>query len=167
MSARGNGSIEDAIEALYRARFRVFVRTAYAITGDAEAAREVVQEAFALALQRRRALRRQQALESWVWRIVVTRSLEARRRESRARLLPLPGPAAPSGVAEHSNGHDGELVRAVRSLPERQRLALFLRYYADLDYQRIGEVLGIADGTVAASLNAAHTTLKGRLRRDT
>jgi RNA polymerase sigma factor (sigma-70 family) len=48
-------------------------------------------------------------------------------------------------------------------LPERQRLALFLRYYADLDYAAIADVLGIRPRTVAATLNAAHTRLRRRL----
>jgi len=49
-----------------------------------------------------------------------------------------------------------ELRALVATLPERQRLVLFLRYYADLDYQAIGGVLGIATGTVSATLNQAH-----------
>jgi RNA polymerase sigma factor (sigma-70 family) len=55
-----------------------------------------------------------------------------------------------------------ELVRAaVEQLPERQRLVLFLRYYADLDYRTIAGAVAISEGTVAATLNAAH----GRLRQ--
>ncbi len=48
-------------------------------------------------------------------------------------------------------------------LPERQRLALFLRYYADLDYRSIADVLGVEIGTVGATLNKAHTTLRQQL----
>jgi DNA-directed RNA polymerase specialized sigma24 family protein len=40
---------------------------------------------------------------------------------------------------------------------------LFLRHYADLGYEQIGEVLGIARGTVAATLNQAHAALRTRL----
>ena len=48
-------------------------------------------------------------------------------------------------------------VRAlIAALPELQRLAVFLRYYADLDYRTIGEVLEIEAGTVSATLAAAH-----------
>src|SRR5581483_11947143 len=54
--------------------------------------------------------------------------------------------------------------RAIRRLPERQRLALFLRYYADLDYESIARVLDIRPGTVAAALHAAHETLRGSLQ---
>jgi DNA-directed RNA polymerase specialized sigma24 family protein len=40
---------------------------------------------------------------------------------------------------------------------------VFLRYYADLDYAAIAEALGVSTGTVAATLNQAHTTLRTRL----
>ena len=68
-------------------------------------------------------------------------------------------PASPNGRPEE----DAELRAALALLPERQRTAVFLRYYADLDYAAIGEALGITSGTVAATLNAAHAALRTRL----
>ena len=53
---------------------------------------------------------------------------------------PRAAPSAPEPVGD-------EVHDAVAALPERQRLAVFLRYYADLDYRAIGEVLGVTDGT--------------------
>ncbi len=61
---------------------------------------------------------------------------------------------------------NGDLRALVASLPERQRQALFLRYYADLDYQSIAEALGIKPGTVAASLHGARESLRRRLEED-
>ena len=49
------------------------------------------------------------------------------------------------------------------ALPERQRLILFLRHYADLDYETIAAAVGIRRGTVAAALHAAHRTLRHAL----
>jgi DNA-directed RNA polymerase specialized sigma24 family protein len=37
---------------------------------------------------------------------------------------------------------------------------LFLRYYADLDYRAIGEAVAISEGTVAATLHAAHQRMR-------
>jgi RNA polymerase sigma factor (sigma-70 family) len=52
-------------------------------------------------------------------------------------------------------------VRAwVAALPERQRLAIFLRYFADLDYRSIAAVLEVEVGTVSATLAAAHAALR-------
>jgi DNA-directed RNA polymerase specialized sigma24 family protein len=48
-------------------------------------------------------------------------------------------------------------------MPDRQRLVLFFRYYADLDYQAIAATLGITPGTVGATLNAAHAALRRSL----
>jgi DNA-directed RNA polymerase specialized sigma24 family protein len=54
-------------------------------------------------------------------------------------------------------------ARGQRALPERQRLALFLRYYADLDYEAIADALGVKAGTIAATLHAAHAALRREL----
>jgi RNA polymerase sigma factor (sigma-70 family) len=55
------------------------------------------------------------------------------------------------------------LRERIARLPERQRLVLFLRYYADLDYAAIARVLGVRRGTVAATLNHAHAAVRSSL----
>ena len=147
----------DELEALYRSRFDVFARVAASVTADPDRARDVVQEAFATAVRKRGGFRGDGPLEAWVWRIVlnVARS-DARRPALRVH----------DDVSAESNGRpeqDAELRAALARLPERQRTAVFLRYYADLDYAAIGEALGVSGGTVAATLNAAHTALRTRL----
>jgi RNA polymerase sigma factor (sigma-70 family) len=146
-----------AIEDVYRAGYRRFLRVAIAIVGDEEAARDAVQEAFARALRARRGYRGDGSLEGWLWRTVVNVCRDERRR---ARPEPL-GEDPPA-----DNGHAPEwpeLRAAVAALPERQRLVLFLRHYADLDHDTIAAALGVARGTVAATLNATHASLRETL----
>ena len=156
MNRRG-ASLEE-LEALYRSRFDVFSRVAAGVTGDAERACDAVQEAFATAVRKRGSFRREGPLEAWVWRIVLNAARSDVRRSA---------PAADREVHAATNGHperDAELRVALARLPERQRTAVFLRYYADLDYAAIGEALGIADGTVAATLSAARSALRTHLQ---
>ena len=151
------GASLDELEELYRSRFDVFTRVAASVTGDSERARDAVQEAFAIAVRKRGSFRGDGPLEAWVWRIV----LNAARSDVRRSV-----PAVDYDEQAATNGHpegDAELRVALACLPERQRTAVFLRYYADLDYTAIGEALGIRTGTVAATLNAAHTALRSRL----
>ena len=54
---------------------------------------------------------------------------------------------------------DFALTAAVRALPPRRRLIVFLRYFADLPYQTIAEALEIDEGTVAATLAQARQAL--------
>ena len=153
-----HGASLDELEALYRSRFDVFARVAASVTGNSERARDAVQEAFATAVGKRGSFRGDGPLEAWVWRIV----LNAARSDVRRIIPPVEYDEAVS-----TNGHpeeDAELRVALARLPERQRTAVFLRYYADLDYAAIGEALGISPGTVAATLNAAHTALRSRLQ---
>ena len=56
-----------------------------------------------------------------------------------------------------------DLAPHLAALPDRQRLAIFLRYYADLDYRAIADVLGVKVGTVSATIAAAHNSLRTRV----
>jgi RNA polymerase sigma factor (sigma-70 family) len=148
---REKGAAPLEIEALYRERFGVFVRGATAFLRSGDAALEVVQDAFALSLRHRRRFRRESDLEAWVWSIVLNVARERLRVSGRQALQ---DPSA-SAIELELLHDEGELKELLLALPERQRLAIFLRYYADLSYAQIGEALGVKPGTVAASLNAA------------
>jgi RNA polymerase sigma factor (sigma-70 family) len=143
------------IEMVYRERFAGFVRLARAITGDEQAALDAVHDAFVRAVRYRRNLRDHATADGWICRIVIN---EARRGRRKAPpVAPEPDPPEPY--------EDADAVRAaLAALPERQRLALFLRYYADLDYAAIAEALSITRGTVSATLHAAHATLQTQLK---
>ena len=147
---------------LYEQRYRRFLRVAEAIVRDAELARDVVQDAFARAIRSRFDYRGDSSIEGWVWRTVVNTALNARRDRPPAH-LPLEEAAVEPATR---NGRASDLRALLALLPERQRLVLFLRYYADLDYRRIAEALQIRPGTVGATLNQAHRTVR-RAREET
>jgi RNA polymerase sigma factor (sigma-70 family) len=58
------------------------------------------------------------------------------------------------------------LWQAVDGLPERQRAVLYLRYRADLPFDRIGLVLGITSGAARSHATTALATLRRRLERE-
>lgn len=153
---RARGATLGELRGLYERRLGDFRRVAAAILGSREAAEDVVQEAFVRAVRSRASFAADGPLDAWVWRIVVNAARDARAIAPSALAGDAPD-AAPVGLADERRA----LVRsAIERLPERQRLILFLRYYADLDYRAIAETLSISDGTVAATLNAAHARLR-------
>jgi RNA polymerase sigma factor (sigma-70 family) len=147
----------DELERVYRSEFTAMLRTATAYLGDVEAAREAVQEGVANAIRMRKTYRGEGTLEAWLWRVVLNAVRSAHRERAHSRML--------SGEIEAASPvtPDEGVRAAVRRLPERQRLVLFLRFYADLDYATIADLLDISEGTVGASLNAARKTLRGLL----
>ena len=90
-----------------------------------------------------------------MWRIVVNVASNRRRQPLTAAL------------SEDESGNDGspisdlrtQLASALSELSERQRLVVFLHYYADLDYATIADTLQISSGTVGATLTTARATL--------
>jgi len=156
MSNSGEAAALEALGEAYKRRYVRYLRVAEAIVGDSELARDVVQEAFARLVRSRSEFRGEGSLDGWAWRTVVNTASNARRDRR-------PGHVALDASLEPSaNGHSSYAgVRALlASLPERQRLVLFLRYYADLDYRSIAEALEIQPGTVGATLNQAHAAIR-------
>jgi RNA polymerase sigma factor (sigma-70 family) len=153
------GPFTGELEDLYRGRYRHFLRVATAIVGDEASGHDAVQDGFAQALREQQSFRGDGPLEAWVWRTVVNAALSARRRREAGREAP-----EATGIAA-ANGQADESVRAwVAALPERQRLAVYLRYYADLDYRSIARVLGVEVGTVSATLSSAHEALRRSMK---
>lgn len=152
------GATIDVLESLYRADLPRFIRAAAAIVGDDATGRDAVQEAFAQAVRKRASFKGDAPLEAWVWRIVINEALALRRRRA-----PEPewDPESETTLSANGTPEQDETVRAwVAALPERQRLVIFLRYFADLDYRSIATALEIEIGTVSATLAAAHAALR-------
>lgn len=154
LQRRSRGASLSDIERVYRTRRAAYLRVAAAITRDRDAASDVVQDAFARAVRKRRSFRGDASVETWLWRIVVNTARNYVRDRPHVE---------PFGDLATTEPELSEFADTVAALPERQRLVVFLRYYADLDYAAIADALAISQGTVGATLNAARATLRGAL----
>src|SRR5262245_14103164 len=154
-------SATDTVEALYRLRHRELLRVATAITGSADLGEDAVQEGLVRALVGRSSFRGRGTLEAWLWKVVVNAA-----RNVAARTPRVVDGEESDAPADGSDAEVGVVREHLARLPERQRLVLFLRYYADLDYAAIARVLGIRRGTVSATLNQAHATLRPLLAEE-
>ena len=150
------GGIDFELEELYRRRHAAFQVMLASVTGSVESARDVVQEAFALALRDQNGFRGEGSLEAWVWRIAFRVAIGSKgSRELSTDEVP--------EVTFVDESADPTLAAALRGLPAQRRLVIFLRYFADLSYAEISATLGIAEGTVAATLSQAHAQLSAAL----
>lgn len=151
------------LERIYRDAFPRFVTVATAITRSEAAGADAVHDAFVSCVRGLSGFRREGTLEAWVWKSVINAARRSRRDEQRYGLED----GSDSAAAGNGHGDDLSSVRlALALLPERQRLVLFLRYYADLDYRAIAEALDVAVGTVGSTLNQAHAALRSSLGQE-
>jgi len=122
------------------------------VSGDPHLASDATDEAFARAYADWRRVGEMSSPGGWVYRVALN---VVRRRMRRAafeqRTVEPPG--------EVAHVVDREIWTVVQQLPERQRVAVVLRYLLDLPEQEVAVAMGISRGTVASSLAAARQRL--------
>jgi RNA polymerase sigma-70 factor, ECF subfamily len=163
------GSLE-ALGQLYDRYQRMVYRTALAITGDSEAAADLLQDVFLRLFRFAQHIDPDRPLEPWLYRMTTNLSYTWVKR-SRRWLHPLedlmdrlPGFSRPSLQDIVESEDEWEAVqRAVLSLPLAQRVAIVLYYLNDLSLQEISEILEIPVGTVKSRLHYGRLALKKRL----
>ena len=80
------------------------------------------------------------------------------------RKAPEPAPDMPSAEqGAISLVERSAIVRALRDLPDQERQALVLRYYADLSEEQIAEMMGISKGAVKSHTARGMSSLRAAL----
>jgi RNA polymerase sigma-70 factor (ECF subfamily) len=139
--------------------------TAWRILGHTADTEDVVQEVF---LEAHR-LQQSQTVRHWAGllrRLATCRALD-RLRQRKATysldgLLLVDGADGPDATAIGRELAE-RLRQAVAQLPEREGAVFCLRYFEDLSYQRIAEVLHTSPGAVATALHKARAKLEALL----
>ena len=154
--------------ALYIAHYRSLVRLAVLLVNDVATAEEVVQDAFVAMHLNWRRLRDSGKALSYLRQCVVNRSRSVLRHRmvvDRNAADPMPDmPSAEQGamvLLERS-----AVVAALHGLPQRQREALVLRFYADLSEAEIAATMGISKGAVKSHTARAMAAMRNVLERE-
>ena len=140
------------------------MKFAVAVSGPAEA-RDAVQDAMVAVYPRWRRLSAEGGPDAYARRVIVNRRITWWRRIGRREA------AAPAPAAQAANPTDAAsdvvlAARLLRTLPVRQRAAVVLRYYDDLDFAEIGRILGCAESTARSHVHRALTSLRTELGDD-
>jgi RNA polymerase sigma-70 factor (sigma-E family) len=157
---------DQAVAALYREHAVGLIRLAVVMIGDRPAAEDVVQEAFCGLYRRWRHLSHPAKSLPYV-RSAVLNGCRSVMRRSRRDVRMAAEPAAASAEYDALIGEEHRAVlKAVRELPPRQREALMLRYFEDLDEAEIARSMGISRGTVKSTLSRGIAALGQMLGDD-
>jgi len=159
----------DIVTEIYDGEYKSLVRLAVLLVHDVPTAEEVVQDAFEAMHTALRRLRDSDKALSYLRQAVVNKSRSVlRHRTVVDKNAPKPAPDEPS--AEHAAMALIErtaVVAALRALPERQREAIVLRYYADFSEADIAAAMGISRGAVKSHTARGMTALRSILEQET
>ncbi|HEX4320278.1 MAG TPA: sigma-70 family RNA polymerase sigma factor [Acidobacteriaceae bacterium] len=143
-------------------------------------AEELAQEVFLRVYRSRESYRAEAKFSTWLYRIATNLAVNHARDtkyERTAQTLELDAPDAESGatpeVADSELNIEQRMMREERmaaikaqvsALPERQRMAVLMHKYQEMDYRQIGEVLKLSESATKSLLFRAYQTLRDKLK---
>jgi RNA polymerase sigma factor (sigma-70 family) len=161
--ARARAGDDEAFGEIVRRHQDFVYRQAWGYLGNAEAAKDAAQEVFLTAYEGLAYLRKDWALRRWLYRICRNHCLNVlRRRKLEHDRRPEAPDEASSDVSLRVT-----MRRMISDLDDPYREVIVLRYYHDLKYEEIAQILDIPLNTVKVRLFRAKQSLKSMLGEKT
>lgn len=168
----------DASFDLLLQRYRTpLVNFLYRMVRDVATAEDLAQEVFLRVYRARKQYSPTARFTTWLFRIATNLALNSV-RDNRYRKMeisidapadedqaPMELPTREMRIDEHMAERDrsGFIRRAVASLPEKQRVAVLLHKYEEMDYVEIARVLDCSESALKSLLFRAYETLRVQL----
>jgi RNA polymerase sigma-70 factor (ECF subfamily) len=150
---------------------KVYSIALYFFGGDSALASDITQQVFLKLFTRIGQFRRQSEFTTWLYRLTTNTCIDEQRRRRRFTPLPetqaappVPHATLPAAEARFMRLEIADSVRdAIATLKPKLRIAILLKYFEELSYEEIAEVLDCSKGTVASRLHRGHSILAQRL----
>ena len=155
-----------AARELYDAHAPRVFRLAFRLTGEADLARELVQETFVRAFAQLGRFRGESALSTWLHRVTVSVVSNAMRKVKRFRARETDLDEAstiPAAARAADPDLRDKLHRAIDELPEIYRVTLVMHDVEGYTHEEIANVLGVAEGTCKSRLSVARAQIREKL----
>lgn len=146
----------------YQQRLYAVIRRQVATHEDAD---DIMQEVFMKVFRHIGSFEGRSELFTWMYRIAMNETIDHQKKNARFEFVDIG-----KGEMEHTGfDMDGEdifhnLELAVKKLPERQQTVFRMRYYEDLSYKEIAELLQLTEGALKASFHHAVRKIKEDLQ---
>ena len=166
-------------ELVHRYRNKAFAIAYHLCSGQEQDAEDFTQEAFLRAFQNLHKFRGDSTFYTWFYRILVNICLDGKRRQNRWRKLFSPFFSKQREAYHEATDVAGDIhtdrevksrqlsrdiQRAIRALPEKQRVAFQLKALQGMRIGEIAQVMGTAEGTVKSHLFRATHSLRQALK---
>lgn len=157
----------DWVRAVLAEYEKPLLRYAAHITGDAERARDIVQDTF-LKLCLQKPARIQDHLAQWLYTVCRNRALDVLRKDKKMTGIGDARPEARSGPEfQHALEKEeqlSEVLAILANLPANQQEVLRLKFQGDLSYQEISRITGLSVTNVGFLIHTGLQTIRERVR---
>jgi RNA polymerase sigma-70 factor (sigma-E family) len=157
----------DGLADLYVRHAGAGLRLAYFLTGDRQAAEDLLHEAFVRVAGRLRDLRVPDAFDAYLRRVIVNiHTSNVRRRSVERAYLRREASRTRATYEAPDVGGRTDLWRALQNLPPRQRAAIVLRFYEDLSEQEAADVLRCSKASLNSLVHRGMELLRSQISEE-
>ena len=159
---RAQSGDREAFAVLFEQHKNLVYKTAYLMLGEVTEAEDALQEIFVQVYKSLSGFdSRKAAFTTWLYRVTFNYCLNHRRKK-RPFTLPMEdiSPALKSEFPGTQLAEEEILQQAIGKLTDRQRAVVILRYFWDLPYAEIAQILDVPLGTVKSRMDLALKTLR-------
>jgi RNA polymerase sigma-70 factor (ECF subfamily) len=153
----------DAFEMIIRTQSRALFAIAYGVLQNREEAEDAVQDALVKAWKSRWRVRDPEKFPAWLAMIARHRARDVFRKHRPVSLSHETIEISERETTDTS-ALDRQLHSALAALPELHRSALMLRYFEEMDYRGIENLLGLSNGSLRGILGRALATMRKQLK---
>lgn len=170
---------ETAFKTIVETWQNMVYNTALGIVQNPEDAEDIAQETFVQVFHSIGTFKGESKFSTWLYRITVAKALDHERRKKRKKRFAFvrsifgedsevvvnPPDFQHPGVVLDKKEEAAVLFKAIKQLPENQRLAFTLHKVDGLSYQEVSEVMQTSVSSVESLMHRAKTNLKKRLEQ--
>lgn len=192
MLSSGKQHNDVDFRSLYESNVDMLLRIAFRITNSAEAAEDVVHDAFGKMVEKNMAFPTRNDAKYWLIRVVKNGAINYAKRKGRetrayekwwrSEASPVEDAEAGSLSIKETGTEAGiqasveedvlrkesaeEIRKLLDTLPEKLKIVLILKEYGGMNYKEIGKILGISEGNVKVRAFRAREALLARMGRE-
>lgn len=139
---------------------------------DHDDANDLVQSTFIKVFENIHGFNEKSKLSTWIYRIAVNETLTFLNHKRKKIFIPIVNIERQLyNIIDNSSNFSGDAIekklqKAILSLPEKQRLVFNMRYYENIKYEEMSEILGTSIGSLKASYHIAEEKIEKILTRN-
>lgn len=150
----------EQLEAKIKEHSNMVYKIAFLMLKNKEDAEEIYQETFIKLYENFKKMKNDEHMKHWLIRVTINNCKMLLRKRKRENLTELD-----ENISFKDNSNITS-IEAVKKLPEKYRIVIYLYYYEQYKVHEISKILKISEGTVKSQLSRAREILKNELKEE-
>lgn len=147
--------LEEIVHTRLVENYDKYYRLAFSYVHNEDDAQDIVQEGAYKAIFRSKSIKKEEYIDTWIYRIMINEALQFLRRQKREIAAEIDGNLSTLDTYENL-----DLKKAIEELEPLDRTIIILRYFEDMQIGKIADIMELNVNTVKSHLYRSMEKMK-------